>query len=73
MVSFWSSCREKIMEISSHILVIAGILVLVLLYNLWRMRTRNHKSNRLLAPEPAGALPLIGQLLQLRHQNRPLA
>ncbi|KAG6680588.1 hypothetical protein I3843_13G041300 [Carya illinoinensis] len=56
------------MEIISHLLAIAGVLVLVLLYNLWRVKTASH-SKGMLAPEPLGALPIIGHLHQLRSQN----
>ncbi|KAF5450584.1 hypothetical protein F2P56_030919 [Juglans regia] len=56
------------MEIVSHLLAIAGVLVLVLLYNLWRVKAGSH-SKGMLAPEPSGALPIIGHLHQLRSQN----
>ena len=60
------------MEITSHLLAIAGAFVLVLLYNLWRLRIGSHKSKGMLAPEPSGALPIIGHLHKLGGQN-PIA
>ena len=60
------------MEIASHLLAIAGAFVLVLLYNLWRLRIGSHKSKGMLAPEPSGALPIIGHLHKLGGQN-PIA
>ncbi|KAG6680609.1 hypothetical protein I3842_13G050800 [Carya illinoinensis] len=60
------------MEITSHLLAIAGLLVPVLLYNLWRLRISCQKTKGMLAPEPSGALPIIGHLHQLRGKN-PLA
>ncbi|XP_040991679.1 cytochrome P450 CYP82D47-like [Juglans microcarpa x Juglans regia] len=57
------------MEIISHLLAIAGVvLVLVLWYNQWRVKTGSH-SKGMLAPEPSGALPIIGHLHQLRSQT----
>ena len=55
------------MEIISHLLGIVGVLVLVLLFNLWRA---SYKNNSNLAPEPSGALPIIGHLHKLRGQNQ---
>jgi hypothetical protein len=59
------------MDISSHLLAIAGFVVLVLLYNnLWRVRIGGtRKVKRMSPPEPAGALPIIGHLHQLRGEN----
>ncbi|XP_050252566.1 cytochrome P450 CYP82D47-like isoform X2 [Quercus robur] len=57
------------MEITSHLLAIAGAFVLVLLYNLWRLRIGSHKSKGMLAPEPSGGLPIIGHLHKLGGQN----
>ena len=51
------------MEIISHLLAISGVLVLVsLLYNLWRVRIVSNKNNGILPPEPSGALPIIGHI-----------
>ena len=60
------------MEITSHLLAIAGAFVLVLLYNLWRVRIGSHKSKGMLAPEPSGTLPIIGHLHKLGGKN-PIA
>uniref|UniRef100_A0A7N2MLR7 Cytochrome P450 n=1 Tax=Quercus lobata TaxID=97700 RepID=A0A7N2MLR7_QUELO len=51
------------MEIISHLLAISEVLVLVsLLYNLWRVRIVSNKNNGILRPEPSGALPIIGHI-----------
>ena len=60
------------MEITSHLLAIAGAFILVLLYNLWRLRIGNHKSKGMMAPKPSGGLPIIGHLHKLGGQN-PIA
>ena len=60
------------MEIASYLLAIARAFVLVLLYNLWRLRIGSHKSKGMLALEPSGALPIIGHLHKLGGQN-PIA
>ncbi|XP_050252813.1 cytochrome P450 CYP82D47-like [Quercus robur] len=60
------------MEITSHLLAIAGFFVLALLYNQWRVRIGSRKIKGMLAPEPSGALPIIGHLHKLRGQN-PIA
>ncbi|XP_042956784.1 cytochrome P450 CYP82D47-like [Carya illinoinensis] len=57
------------MEITSHLLAIAGFLVLVVLYNLWRLRIGAQKTKGMLAPEAQGALPIIGHLHQLGGKN----
>ncbi|XP_048233354.1 xanthotoxin 5-hydroxylase CYP82C4 isoform X2 [Ricinus communis] len=58
---------------TSHLLSISGVLLLLLLYNLWRVRVKrqNYESNKslLLAPEPSGALPIIGHLHLLGKEN----
>ncbi|XP_035541246.1 methyltetrahydroprotoberberine 14-monooxygenase-like [Juglans regia] len=56
------------MEIISYLLAIAGVLVLVLLYNLWRVTVSHHTKGKL-APEPSGSLPIIGHLHQLHTRN----
>lgn len=54
-------------------IVVAIALALVLLYNIWRMkRPSNNKVKGLQAPQPSGALPLIGHLHLLGGQI-PLA
>ncbi|CAK7337840.1 unnamed protein product [Dovyalis caffra] len=56
------------MDFSSYgPLAVSGMIALVLLYNLWRVREHHrYRSNKhLLAPEPSGALPIIGHLHQL--------
>ena len=58
--------------ISSHLLAVAGVVGLVFLYNLWRVRNGTHKLKSMSAPEPAGAWPIIGHLHQLRGEN-PIA
>ena len=60
------------MEITSHLLAIAGFFLLALLYNQWRVRIGSHKIKGMLAPESSGALPIIGHLHKLRGQN-PIA
>ncbi|KAL4597245.1 hypothetical protein ACB092_12G221100 [Castanea dentata] len=60
------------MEITSHLLAFAGFFLLALLYNQWRVRIGSHKIKGMLAPEPSGALPIIGHLHKLRGQN-PIA
>ena len=60
---------QYIMEITSYLLAIAGAFVLVLLYNPWLLKIGSHKSKGMLAPEPSGALPIIGQLHKLGGQN----
>ncbi|KAM3683738.1 hypothetical protein ACJW31_12G171000 [Castanea mollissima] len=51
------------MGIISHLLAISGVLVLVsLLYNLWRVRIVSNKNNSILPPEPSGALPILGHI-----------
>ncbi|KAE8037840.1 hypothetical protein FH972_010395 [Carpinus fangiana] len=55
--------------ISSHLLAVAGVVGLVFLYNLWRVRNGTHKLKSMSAPEPAGAWPIIGHLHQLRGEN----
>ena len=62
------------MEITSHLLAIAGAFVLVLSYNLWRVRIGSHKSKGMLAlaPKPSGALPIIGHLRKLGGKD-PIA
>ncbi|MBA0791015.1 hypothetical protein Gohar_015621 [Gossypium harknessii] len=58
------------MEFSYSVAAIAGILGLVLFYKLWRPGTPGDQSKHLvLAPEPSGALPLIGHMLLLRGQR----
>lgn len=52
------------MDFLSHPLAIAGLLVLVLY--LWRLRIQSHKIKGMLAPQPSGALPIIGHLHKLR-------
>ncbi|KAK9992811.1 hypothetical protein SO802_022514 [Lithocarpus litseifolius] len=60
------------MEMTSHLLAIAGFFLLGLLYNQWRVRIGRHKIKGMLAPEPSGALPIIGHLHKLGGQN-PIA
>ena len=60
------------MEITSHLLAIAGFFLLSLLYNQWRVRIGSHKIKGMLAPEPSSASPVIGHLHKLRGQN-PIA
>lgn len=58
------------MEITTHLLGIAGIVVLFFLYKLWGIvRTGSNQNRGMLAPEPPGGLPFIGHLLQLRGRN----
>lgn len=58
------------MDTISHLLAIAGLLVLVLV--LWRMRIITYKARTVSAPAVPGALPLIGHLHLLGGQN-PIA
>lgn len=57
------------MEFSSHSQIILEALAFILLYSLWRTATKNRKSNKIRAPEPSGALPLIGHLHLLGGQG----
>ncbi|XP_017969883.1 PREDICTED: cytochrome P450 CYP82D47 [Theobroma cacao] len=51
------------MVFSSHLFAIAGFLGLVLFYKLWKKGTPSHqRKGILLAPEPPGALPIIGHI-----------
>ncbi|XP_037495848.1 xanthotoxin 5-hydroxylase CYP82C4 [Jatropha curcas] len=53
------------MDISSHLLAISVAVAVILLlykYNQWRIRDYSHKNKGLLAPEPSGALPILGHL-----------
>ncbi|KAJ8899413.1 hypothetical protein K2173_018387 [Erythroxylum novogranatense] len=53
----------------SHILAISGALLLVILYNLRRARGWRYRNNGLTAPEPSGALPILGHLHLLGAQK----
>ncbi|KAK9041047.1 hypothetical protein V6N11_016171 [Hibiscus sabdariffa] len=59
------------MDLSSRLpLIFAGLLALVVLYNICRRRISHHNGEgTLLAPEPSGALPFIGHLLLLRTKR----
>lgn len=60
------------MEVNSHLLGITEVFALMLLFILWRVRIGSHRTNGMFAPNPAGALPIIGHLHQLGDQN-PIA
>ncbi|CAL8177920.1 unnamed protein product [Prunus armeniaca] len=49
------------MDFLSHLLAIAGFLLVLVLY-LWRVIIQSHKIKGTLAPESSGALPFIGHL-----------
>ncbi|XP_068321510.1 cytochrome P450 CYP82J17-like [Pyrus communis] len=51
------------MDFPSHLLAIAGILLFVLY--LWRVKIQSRKTKGMLAPQPSGALPVIGHLHKL--------
>ncbi|KDP26346.1 hypothetical protein JCGZ_17504 [Jatropha curcas] len=53
------------MDFPSHIVAIAGVISLVLLYNLWRFGKNGTKNKGLSVPEAPGALPIIGHLHRL--------
>ncbi|KAL4352014.1 hypothetical protein GQ457_06G028130 [Hibiscus cannabinus] len=59
------------MDLSSRLPpIFAGLLALVVLYNICRRRISRHNGEgTLLAPEPSGALPFIGHLLLLRTKR----
>ncbi|CAK7337500.1 unnamed protein product [Dovyalis caffra] len=58
------------MDLSSHLLAISPVLALVLWYTLRRVREHRYKTEKgLSAPEPSGALPLIGHLHLLGAQK----
>ncbi|GAV77471.1 p450 domain-containing protein [Cephalotus follicularis] len=57
------------MDFSYHLLAVSGLLGLLVLYNLWRVTACSHNSKGMLAPEPSGALPIIGHLHQLGGQD----
>ncbi|KDP26345.1 hypothetical protein JCGZ_17503 [Jatropha curcas] len=53
------------MDISSHLLAISvavSVILVLYKYNQWRLRDHSHKNKGLLAPEPFGALPILGHL-----------
>lgn len=59
----WISIFQSTMYYLLQLHSIAGLVTLVLLYNLWRVRRANsHKSKNLEAPEASGAWPIIGHL-----------
>lgn len=60
------------MEVNSHLLGIAEVFALMLLFILWRVRIGSHRTNGMFDPKPAGALPIIDHLHQLGDQN-PIA
>ncbi|XP_061341094.1 cytochrome P450 CYP82J17-like [Gastrolobium bilobum] len=60
------------MDFLSQPTIIVVAITLVLLYNIWRMKKTSQKVKSLQAPEPSGALPLIGHLHLLGGQI-PLA
>ncbi|KAL5562153.1 hypothetical protein UlMin_031900 [Ulmus minor] len=56
------------MDVPTHLLAVAGLLVFISLY-LWRViKTGINKNKGMFAPEPPGALPFIGHLLQLSNK-----
>ncbi|KAK9281330.1 hypothetical protein L1049_004229 [Liquidambar formosana] len=50
---------------------LGNLLALILLYTLWRLRTNTQRNKKIGAPEPWGAMPLIGHLHLLRGPIPP--
>ena len=53
---------QFIMNLLSHLLAIAGLMGLLLLYNVWRIKSFAHRGKGRSAPEPSGAWPFVGHL-----------
>ncbi|XP_034690478.1 cytochrome P450 CYP82D47-like [Vitis riparia] len=53
---------QFIMNLLSHLLAVAGFMWLVLLCNVWRVKSFAHRGKGRSAPEPSGAWPFIGHL-----------
>ncbi|XP_077224549.1 cytochrome P450 CYP82D47-like [Tasmannia lanceolata] len=54
------------MDFDLQLETIAGLLAMLIFYNIWIAKTKTKKSKFKQAPEPAGGLPIIGHLHLLR-------
>ncbi|KAJ4954982.1 hypothetical protein NE237_011765 [Protea cynaroides] len=56
------------MEFNFQLQVVALFVAVILLYSRWRVKGNNYQSKRRMAPEPSGALPILGHLHLLGGQ-----
>lgn len=70
--SISQSVQIRFMDFLSQPTILVVALALVLLYNIWKIKKSSQRVKGLQAPEPSGALPLIGHLHLLGGQT-PLA